>query len=396
MSVSDWIRFQQVFGFGTNRAVKVLEKWGSPTPFFRAEPAEWQKSGLTAAECDRTRRAKEFNTEPILEYCEKNGVRILTPDTEHYPERLRHIYNLPSVLYVAGSWPDLDRVLTIAIVGTRHCTEYGDGVARQLSAELVHCGAITVSGLAAGIDTCCHQATVEAGGRTVAVQGCGIDVTYPKENQTLKERIIAGGGAVVTEFPPGMGPLARHFPIRNRIIAGLSCGTVVVEGEKRSGSLITAGIALSENRDVFAVPGRVDQRMSQAPNQLIRDGAIMVRDVRDILAEYDTEAYRITPPPEKDESETPRQLTLFEGESSIHRERAPAAPAAKKAPSPMLQLDHLNDAQRAVVGVMSDEPMTTDEIVVQCRLPVATVLSVLTQLEIFGIIRIHAGHRYSR
>lgn len=395
MSVSDWIRFQQVFGFGTTRAVNAMKQWHTPFSFFEVDEADWRRKGLTDTECDRARAAKKFDTEPILEYCERNAVRIFTPDSAEYPDRLRHIYNPPSVLYVAGSWPDLDRVLAIAIVGTRRCTAYGDRVARQLSEELAHCGVVTVSGLAAGIDTCCHDATVKAGGRTIAVQGCGIDITYPASNRKLKEQIICSGGAVISEFPPGMEPFAHHFPIRNRIIAGLSCGTVVVEGEQHSGSLITAGIALSENRDVFAVPGGIDQQMSQAPNRLIHDGAIMVRDVSDILAEYDLEEYRISRPNVQNEGKTPQQLSLFEGNMGVSKANTCTA-SRSKAPAPLQQLDHLNEAQRTVLAAMSSDPMNTDEIVEKCELPVSTVLSVLTQLEIFGIIKIHAGHRYSR
>lgn len=395
MSVSDWIRFQQVFGFGTTRAVKAMEQWHSPFSFFKADEEQWRQKGLTDAEFDRARAAKRFDTEPILEYCERNSIRIFTPDSEEYPDRLRHIYNPPSVLYAAGSWPDLDRVLAIAIVGTRRCTSYGDHAARQLSEELAHCGVVTVSGLAAGIDTCCHDATIKAGGRTIAVQGCGIDITYPASNRKLKEQIICSGGAVISEFPPGMEPFAHHFPIRNRIIAGLSCGTVVVEGEQHSGSLITAGIALSENRDVFAVPGGIDRPMSQAPNRLIHDGAIMVRDVSDILAEYDTDEFQISPPKVQDEGKTPQQLSLFEENTGAPKAQTRTA-SRSKPPAPLQQLDQLNEAQRAVLAVMSSDPMNTDEIVEKCELPVSTVLSVLTQLEIFGIIKIHAGHRYSR
>lgn len=298
------------------------------------------------------------------------------------------------MLYVAGSWMDLNDILTIAVVGTRRCTEYGSRVAREISADLAARGVVTVSGLATGIDSCCHDATVEAGGRTIAVQGCGIDVTYPAANRELKKKILRSGGAVITEFPPGAEPNSYHFPIRNRIIAGLCHGTLVVEGERRSGSLITAGFALTEGRDVFAVPGNVDSPMSAAPNWLIREGAIMVREAGDILEEYDLRDYDAAGPGEEAEAE---QLTLCEKQPSKAKKKEKPAPAkAYPLRSDDGMLETLNGSQRTVLEAMSSEPMTADEVVAATGLSVPETLSVLTQLEIFGIIRIHAGHRFSR
>ena len=251
---------------------------------------------------------------------------------------------------------------------------------------------VTVSGLAAGIDSCCHDATVEAGGRTIAVQGCGIDVTYPAANRELKKKILQSGGAVITEFPPGMEPQAYHFPIRNRIIAGLSHGTLVVEGERRSGSLITAGCALTEGRDVFAVPGNVDASMSDAPNWLIREGATMVRDAGDILEEYNLRDYDAVHPGGEAEAE---QLSLCEKQPGKPKKKAaPAKPYPQRNDDVMVEM--LNQNQRTVLNTLNSEPMTADEVVTATGLSVPEVLSVLTQLEIFGIIKIHAGHRFSR
>ena len=364
MAISDWMRFQLAYGFGTVRAAKALEKWHSPTLLFHTEDWRLRQHGMGEEELRRVREAKDADQGKILGFCERNGVKILTPDDDMYPQRLRNIYSPPAVLYVAGSWMDLNDILTIAVVGTRHCTEYGRWAARQISADLAARGVVTVSGLAVGIDSCCHDATVEAGGRTIAVQGCGIDVTYPAANRELKKKILRSGGAVITEFPPGAEPNSYHFPIRNRIIAGLCHGTLVVEGERRSGSLITAGFALTEGRDVFAVPGNVDSPMSAAG------------------------------PGEEAEAE---QLTLCEKQPSKAKKKEKPAPAkAYPLRSDDGMLETLNGSQRTVLEVLSSEPMTADEVVAATGLSVPETLSVLTQLEIFGIIRIHAGHRFSR
>ena len=394
MAISDWMRFQLAYGFGTVRAAKALEKWHSPTLLFHTEDWRLRQHGMGEEELHRVREAKDADLGKILGFCERNGVKILTPDDDLYPQRLRNIYSPPAVLYVAGSWMDLNDILTVAVVGTRHCTEYGSRVAREISADLAARGVVTVSGLAVGIDSCCHDATVEAGGRTIAVQGCGIDVTYPAANRELKKKILRSGGAVITEFPPGAEPNSYHFPIRNRIIAGLCHGTLVVEGERRSGSLITAGFALTEGRDVFAVPGNVDSPMSAAPNWLIREGAIMVREAGDILEGYDLRDYDAAGPGEEAEAE---QLTLCEKQPSKAKKKEKPAPAkAYPLRSDDGMLETLNGSQRTVLEVLSSEPMTADEVVAATGLSVPETLSVLTQLEIFGIIRIHAGHRFSR
>lgn len=393
MSTADWIRFQQMYGFGSVRAAKALEHWHTPTYLFHSRIETLLQQGLTRAECDRLQKIKEKSIDPVLEYCERNQIRILTPDSEYYPERLKQIYSPPAVLYVAGYWNDINDILSIAVVGTRRCTEYGAAAARSISTELVQNGVITVSGLAAGIDACCHEATVKAGGRTIAVQGCGVDKTYPPENTRLKEEILASGGAVISEFPPGTDPIGYHFPIRNRVIAGLSHGVLVVEGEQRSGSLITAGFALTEGRDVFAVPGNIDRKMSEAPNWLIREGAVMTRNAEDILQEYPLKEFT---PAASVVMDDVQQISLYPAEKAKpkaakkEKEQKPAAPAAS------LAIDHLTADQRLIWEALGDEALTADELTEKTGLAVSKVLSVLTQLEIFGIINVRAGHRFSR
>ncbi len=390
-SQSDWIRFQRVFGRGSVRAAKALEQWHTPDRLFRTSREDLRAAGAKEEELQKIEEAKRYDTDKILEFCLKNNIKILTREDEDYPRRLREIYSPPALLYVAGTWKNLDDYLCVAVVGSRNITPYGERAARKISGELARRGVVTVSGLAMGIDTCCHEETLENGGKTIAVQGCGIDVCYPAQNKKLKERILAEGGAIVTEFEPGSQPISYHFPIRNRIIAGLCQGTLVVEGRQKSGSLITAGFALAEGRDVFAVPGNIDQPMSEAPNWLIREGASMIRGAEDILDEYEYLTYK------EYERSSPLKLSPCRIETYEPPEEKETAKMHQPKPaSPPVETEHLNERQRAVFGVLSSEPMTADDVVRASGLPVAQVLAVLTQLEIFGIIKVHAGHRFSR
>ncbi|HYB52806.1 MAG TPA: DNA-processing protein DprA [Thermoanaerobaculia bacterium] len=214
---------------------------------------------------------------------ERSGVRILTAFDEEYPRLLREIADPPLVLFAVGGLERL-RLPAVAVVGSRQATRYGRDVAARLSAGLAAVGVAVVSGLARGVDAAAHEAALEGPGGTVAVLGCGLDVDYPLENARLKEE-IARRGVLLSEFPPGTEPRAQNFPIRNRIIAGLCSGVVVVEASRRSGSLITARLAADFGRDVFAVPGSVFSETSVGAHELLRDGAILCRGVEDIFAE---------------------------------------------------------------------------------------------------------------
>lgn len=217
-----------------------------------------------------------------IEAARRGGARILTALDGDFPELLKTIHDPPLALYVKGCLAS-GRV-PVGVVGTRKPTDYGARNAARLSRELVKAGVTIVSGLARGIDTVAHDAAVKCGGVTWAVLGTGLDTVYPRENMKLAERILAGGGALVSEFPMSAGPLSAHFPRRNRIISGLSYATLVVEGDFKSGSLITARAALEQGREVLALPGPVDSVMSRGPNMLIKNGAGMAEDAADIIS----------------------------------------------------------------------------------------------------------------
>lgn len=236
----------------------------------------------------------------ILDFCERENVGLLTPDSKHYPSQLMRITGRPPVIYYKGRLPDFNAHPTIGVVGTREVTPYGSSSAYTIAHDLASAGAIVVSGLALGTDTASHRGALDASGHTVAFLGCGIDVVYPKENTKLMQEMITRG-TVMTDYPPGSRPEGWHFPIRNRLISGIAHGILVVEAPDRSGALITASHALKQGKLLYAVPGKVGELASVGTNKLIRDGAKMVTNASDILSDFselfgiDPQAYRMRP-----------------------------------------------------------------------------------------------------
>ena len=281
-------------------------------------------------------------------------VRVIRREDAGYPSALRTLPDAPPVLYVRGEVRPSDAV-AVAVVGARRATPYGVAVAEWLGAELVRAGVVVVSGLARGIDAAAHRGAIQAGGRTIAVLGCGPDIAYPPEHAGLLARII-DSGAVLTEFPPGTPPLKHQFPKRNRIISGLSLGVVVVEGRADSGALITADCALAQGREVFAVPGGIFAATSVLPHRLLQQGAKLVTGVEDILEEL-----RLPPPPPK-----------------------AAAPA------------RLEEREAAVFAQLTFDPLHIDALARRCGLPAAEVGRALVGLELRGLARALAGQRYVR
>lgn len=389
-----WILFQNVFGCGTARSQKVLDHFGHPGAIFDIPYAKLAAEGsFTKGELTRLAAATSSAAQQVLDRCRELGCRVLTPADGEYPDRLRQIYAPPSVLYVLGSLEGLDQSLAIAMVGTRSHTSYGKRAASDIAEGLARRGVAVVSGLAAGIDADSHGAALRAGGRTIAVLGNGIDTIYPASNRELHRLILERDGAVITEFPPGSGVQPYHFPIRNRIISGLCQGTVVVEGARHSGSLITAGHALAQGRDVFAVPGNIYSPMSQATNWLISQGAVPVASWRDILEEYN---YLIE---EEPDPQAQKQGGFDNIEANVYNRQKGKAAKVEEASSRTAQQQMLpaclTENQRAVLRALEAEPADADTITARCGLPVGTVLAALTQLELFGHLKVHPGRRFS-
>ena len=282
-----WIWLSLRCGAGSELGSYLLKHFKTPKDIYEASEADlFALEGITkeivAALMDRDL----VYPEKIAEYCERVNVGILTLDSPNYPNRLRSIYAKPILLYYRGKLPNIDENVLIACVGKRKCTPAGAQTAYTLGMELVHGGAIVVSGMASGIDSAAQKGAISAGGHTIAVLGCGIDRVYPIENMELMEK-IAATGTILTEYAPGTDPLGKNFPIRNRIISGLCQGTVVVEADYGSGSLITAKTALKQGRDIFAFPGKANDPNYTGTNMLIQNGASLVTCARDILLDYE-------------------------------------------------------------------------------------------------------------
>jgi DNA processing protein len=289
---------------------------------------------------------------------------LLAESEPDYPQVLRTIPDPPGLLFVRGAMVPSDG-LAVAIVGTRHATHYGLAQAERLAAGLSRAGYTIVSGLARGIDAAAHRGALKAGGRTLAVLGSGVLCVYPPEHEQLA-RDVAAHGAVISENPPRSPPLSGAFPQRNRIITGLSLGVIVVEASERSGALISARHAMEQGREVFAVPGRVDSRMSRGCHRLLRDGAKLVESVDDVLEELGPLA-------------TPTPAAKDDGPPIRH-------PAELQ----------LNEPERAILAAITDDPVPIDEVVVATGLPVPNVLSTLSVLEMRRLIRRVGGNRVMR
>ncbi|MBQ9744445.1 MAG: DNA-processing protein DprA [Clostridia bacterium] len=281
-----WLWLSLHLGEGTRIYRNLLDHFGTIEAIYQSDDGAIMACNLL----DGTQKSKIYdkNLDHAIEvkrWCDENGVEIYTCDDDDFPGGLRRLDDFPAVIYCLGNLPELEGELTIGIVGTRRMSVRGEKMAYNLGYCLSKGGAFTVSGMALGIDGTAQRGTLDAGGVTIAVLGSGIDVIYPKANQYLYERIIENG-AIITEYPPNTPPNAYHFPVRNRLISGLSQGVVVVEGSDHSGSMITARLAKKQKRKVFAVPGPGGQYLSLGPNKLIKDGAIVVDNAVDILEQF--------------------------------------------------------------------------------------------------------------
>lgn len=273
-------------GAGSEEASQLLNTFDDVSSIYSADRSELSAVCENTATVDSLCDKNMSMPKKILDYCIKNNIGILTCDSEYYPSRLRGIYAKPIVLYCKGKMRDLDKNVLIACVGTRKCTDYGRTMAYKMGAELAMGGAFVVSGMALGIDAISQRGALSERGYTIAVLGCGIDVIYPPQNKALYNE-IAEKGLILTEFAPGTRPYAKNFPIRNRIISGLSNGTVVIEAGKASGALITAEKAIEQGKQVFAVPGDVGSDTSDGANELIMQGSKLVTCAKDVLCEYE-------------------------------------------------------------------------------------------------------------
>lgn len=382
-----WLWLTELPGLTNQTRLALLRHFPTPEDVYYADPAEvLLTEGITREQAELLEDKDCAAAEKVLADCGELGLHIVTISDAAYPNRLRNIFDPPCLLYVRGRLPAFDDEAAVAVVGTRDCTPYGVSCAEKLGFGLAAGGALVVSGLARGIDSAALRGALRGGGTVTAVLGNGLDVVYPRENRYLYED-IAASGALLSEYPPGTPPEGRHFPVRNRIMSGLSLATLVVEAPERSGALITAGTALEQGRDVFAVPGPIDAPASVGCNRLIRDGAGLVTDAWDILAAY---APRF---PEKLHREGAREEPAVLGYQARQKTEPKEVP-------PSLSLSNndlsLTDDQIRLLRTLTEEPMLVDDLIEETEIPTRRVLSALTVLEIEHLVTQHPGKRYTR
>lgn len=370
-----WIALNMTPGIGPRAATVLLERFGSAEAVFHASRSQLESLRMDAQTVDAI-LAKSFDERAKREFDEvkKLGGDILVLDDGSYPDILREIADPPPVLYVKGDWQACFDQPSIGVVGSRSCSTYGENASEMLARDLASRGITITSGLARGIDTAAHRGAMRASGRTIAVMGTGLDAVYPRENNGLVREILAKGGCLVTQFPLGTPPLKENFPYRNRIISGLSLGLLVVEASERSGSLITARLAVEQDREVMAVPGNITSGNSFGTNYLIKCGAKLVQQWQDIVAELPAEiAARILPPKTDDR----KQREKAQNENYIPQDLSPNETTVYKALS-------LDDATHI------------DTLVESCGLSFGDLNSALVSLDIRDLIRVLPGKCYAR
>jgi DNA processing protein len=363
----DWLALAMTPGLGSRLAGKLLRQFGSPAQIFHASLTELEACRISAAAAQAVHDRRAYkDAEEELARVQKLGCRLLNWDEPEYPQRLLEIYDPPPLLYVRGDATVLNRH-SISIVGTRRPTPYGNQVAERLGRDLAERGLTIVSGMARGIDSSAHTGACQAShGAAIGVLGNGVDVIYPKENRKLFGE-VERRGALISEFPFGTHPAPENFPVRNRVVAGLSLGVVVVQGAQYSGSLITARLAMEFSREVYGVPGNITVDVSFAPNQLIKQGAKLVTSWEDVVEELPTEV----------------RAELFEVQTTTREERASLLAA------------ELSPTQKKVFGLLGeDAAVHVDELVERAELTSSEVLVALCELEMKGIVRQMPGKQF--
>lgn len=342
---------------------RLLSAFHTPEAVFGAGLSELSSVGKLSA--SKAKRIKEFKTwdriDREIEEAERHSIRIITLFDNEYPEPLRHLDSAPAILYVKGDLAEEDR-FALAMVGSRDMSGYGRKIASDLSYELACAGLTIVSGMARGIDTVCHSGALKAGGRSIAVLGCGLDICYPAENKELMTA-LSGSGCVMSEFPLGTSPSRENFPRRNRLISGLSLGVLVVEATARSGSLITARFALEQGKEIFAVPGNITSGNARGTNGLIKMGAKPVQNAEDIIEELSPQ---------------------IKGMLKVKDFSLPASARLE-----------INDEEKAICNILGSDSKHIDHIVRELKIPAARLSGILLGLEMKGIVRQTAGNNFS-
>jgi len=363
-----WIALKSIKGIGYVSFPALVDRFGSPAAVFGASVSDLQQTdGISRQIAEAIVHFRGWdNVKAELELIRKNNINIITYQDELYPGQLLNVYDRPPYIYVRGNLSSED--INLAIVGSRAASTYGKYTTERISRDLALQGVTVVSGMARGIDSSAHRGAITAHGRTVAILGSGLDVIYPPENKKLFADIIENGAAI-SEFPMGTPPRSTNFPARNRIISGMSYGVVIVEAGEKSGSLITARLALEQGREVFAVPGSIDSAGSRGTNKLIKQGAKLIENTEDILEEILPQIERKKP------------LKGFSAPETLNV----SSPCAEK----------LNAAEQKLYDLVSQKRMHIDDLISVTGFSSADILSALTTMELKGIVRQHPGKFFS-
>lgn len=399
-----WVWLQQVLGYGSAVGDLILQQGLSPKDLYHASAAELEEEGTLPEGLIRKLKGTSLSqAEKILRHCEALHIWLMTPEDEDYPPRLRQIYQVPLVLYGVGQRSFLSKELLITMVGARKATKLGGQSAYDLAQDLVQYGFGVVSGLAMGIDSCAHQGALDQGGLTIGVTGCGLTVDYPKGNLELRRR-IGKKGVIVGEYPPDYGVHPSNFPVRNRILSGLSLGTVVVEASAKSGTLITADLALQQGRDVFALPTDLYNHNGAGNLKLIGQGAIPVLSSQTIAEEYSTlygdklnsHIQSRVQLRRQEASETPVLDAVVARQEPPPAPKEPKAEAAEVKPLPEEAPADLEPQAQSLWKALGKEPRRVEELAADCGLELPQTLQLLTELELEGLCKAYPGKRFSR
>jgi len=375
VDIDKWLKLIRADGVGPTTFAKLLKHFGSVDSVLGGSVSQLMEvDGIGRKTAERIARTRSrFDVAAELELADKLDVRVIHIEDSRYPLLLTKIYDPPPVLYIKGTLAAGDS-LAIAIVGSRRCSLYGTEQAGRFAHLLSSAGFTIVSGMARGIDTAAHQGALAASGRTIAVQGCGLFNIFPPDNKKLFG-LICESGACISELPLRYEPLSENFPSRNRIIAGLTLGTIVVEAGLNSGALITARSALENNREVMAVPGRIDSPLGRGSNRLIKQGAKLIESVEDVM-----------------------EALGYIGEQLKGHVSAAAAAAAAKIERPLFDVSQLklSDSERAIYDCLDSEPLHIDELITQSGLSAGNINASLVSLQLKGLVRQLPGSFFVR
>jgi DNA processing protein len=367
-----WLALILVPGLGARKAVTLIDRFGSPERVCQASRDELEDCGLPGGIAQSISSGCTFEEAADQQQAmRKHGAQLIPIHHERYPARLKEIYDPPVALFVRGRTEILDSVM-IGVVGTRRPTAYGVAATERLSADLAKAQLTIVSGMARGIDTAAHKAVLAAGGDTIAVFGCGVDLVYPAENRKLAST-LAEKGLLLSEYPMGMPPYPQNFPVRNRIVSGMSAGVLVVEGAQYSGSAITARLAMDQHREVFAVPGNITSKMSWGPNLLIKQGAKLVQEWNDVVVELSPED---------------RRRLILEGQRQLGLSASAETPAGEDSPQRLV-------ARQVAAMLRVDVPTHLDTLVESCsQFSSSELIAALFEMELEGLVKQLPGKNF--